>query len=130
MTKHSNETVHGASAIIVKNKLKRYETFKIQNNFLPAINIVIEDTHGSITFSTIYYLPKYNTRITIHGIMQPTWKQVYSRWGVNAKHFKLAKCIDNNNLATGKLIYWHIDCRKQLYFKNIYSGLFYGREKL
>lgn len=52
-TLHPDGTAHGGSAVIIKTKIKHYETDKFQQEYIQATTCIIEDWAGDITISMI-----------------------------------------------------------------------------
>lgn len=51
--KQPDGAAHKVSAVINKNNLKHYKTFKFQKDYIQATSVVIEDSFGPTTLTSV-----------------------------------------------------------------------------
>lgn len=86
-TQHPDGKAHGGTAVIIKNKIKRYENTTYNQDHLQTTCITIQDRYGPITIAAIYSPPK-------HIIKQEQYTRFFATLGnrfvaggdFNAKH--------------------------------------------
>lgn len=116
-TMHPDGRAHGGSAILVKNKIKHYQSASFSKEYLQATSVVVLDWTSEITISALYCPPK-------HKVKQTHFEEYFNSLGsrfiaggdYNAKHTfwgsrlilprgrELLKCIQARNmdvLSTG-----------------------------
>ena len=59
-TQHPSGKAHGGTGIIIKSSIKHYELPSFQKDYLQATSVAIEDRHGTITTSAVYYPPRHS----------------------------------------------------------------------
>jgi hypothetical protein len=61
-TNHPDETVHGCTAVIIRQNIKHYVKAEYVHENIQATSIAIEDNTGETTVSAIYCPPKHHKR--------------------------------------------------------------------
>jgi exonuclease III len=64
-TNHSDERVHGGTAVIIRQNIKHYVKTEYRHENIQSTSIAIEDNTGETTVSAIYCLPNATTNMTI-----------------------------------------------------------------
>lgn len=62
-TNHPDSTAHGGTAILIKNKVKHYQSSPYREEQLQATSITVEDWISPITLAAVYCPPKYNIKM-------------------------------------------------------------------
>ena len=127
-TQHPSAKAHGGTGIIVKSSIKHYELPSFQKDYLQATSVAIEDRHGTITTSAVYYPPRhsiakenFDSLFDVLGnrfIAGGDYNAKHTQWGsrlVTARGKNLLKSIITNNLnylTTYEPTYWPTDTNK------------------
>lgn len=127
-TQHPDGTAHGGSALIIKSKIKHHETVSFKKDFLQATSVIIEDWHGPLTVSAVYFPPKhavkkeefeqYFKQLGNRFLAGGDYNAKHTHWGsrlINPKGRQLLMAINDNNykhLSTGEPTYWPTDRSK------------------
>lgn len=127
-TNYPNNAAHGGSAVLIKNSIKHHELPKLQEDYMQATSIIVEDWTGPLALSAVYCPPPPNiTSQQFNNYFDTLGPRFLSGGDFNAKHpmwgsrlasprgrqlFKTITDKNFNYLTTGEPTYWPSDRRK------------------
>ena len=86
-TQHTSGKAHGGTGIIIKSSIKHYELPSFQKNYLQATSVAIEDCHGAMTTSAVYYPPRHSIAIeNFDSLFDALGNRFIAEGDYNAKH--------------------------------------------
>ena len=86
---HPSGKSHGGTGIIIKTSIKHYELPSFQKDYLQATNVAIEDWHGPITTSAVYYPPRHCiSKEVFDNVLEDLSNRFIAGGDYNAKHMQ------------------------------------------
>lgn len=128
-TNHPDNRAHGGTAVLVRKKIKQYELPKVQDNYLQATSVVLEDGNNSpLALSAVYCPPphiiskdqfvNFFSTLGLKFIAGGDYNAKHTHWGsrlINPRGRTLHKAITENALdciSSGHPTYWPTDPNK------------------
>lgn len=127
-TTHPIGIAHRGTAILIKNKIKHYQTTPFREDQIQATSVVVEDRISPFTVTAVYCRPKHRIKKEYFiNFFKPLGKRFIAGGDFNAKHvhwgsrlilprghelFGVAETLGLNVISSGHPTYWPTDRTK------------------